>query len=91
MPTKTSPKTSNSPASDFRRHENDVGSPEVQIARLTARVGSVTEHLKRAPKDRMARRGLLQMVGQRRRQLDWLQARQPEDYQSIIKKLNLRK
>lgn len=91
MPTKTRPKASSSSAADFRRHENDVGSPEVQIARLTARIGSVTEHLKQSPKDKMARRGLLQMVGQRRRQLDWLGAKRPKDYQALIKKLNLRK
>lgn len=91
MPTKTSPQAPPKPASDFARHDKDVGSPEVQIARLTARISSVTAHLKQAPKDKMARRGLLQMVGQRRRQLDWLLSKKPDDYQAIIKKLDLRK
>ena len=91
MPTKTNPKASSQTVVNFRRHEKDVGSPEVQITRLTARISSVTEHLKLSPKDKMARRGLLQMVGQRRRLLNWLIANRPKDYQSIIKKLNLRK
>ena len=91
MPTKTDPKTSSPTVADLRRHDNDVGSPEVQITQLTARIISVTGHLKQSPKDKMARRGLLQMVGQRRRHLDWLIAHRPKDYQSIIKKLNIRK
>ena len=90
MPTKTTP-SETPPVTSFRIHKNDVGSSAVQIAQLTERISSVTEHLKKSPKDKMARRGLLQMVGRRRRHLDWLLARQPENYQSIIKKLNLRK
>ncbi len=79
------------PAADFQRHGQDVGSPEVQAARLTTRISQVTTHLKQAPKDKMARRGLLQMVGRRRRCLDWLKSHRPDNYTTIIKRLKIRK
>lgn len=91
MPAKKDATQTKDPAAGFQRHGQDVGSPEVQVARLTNRIQQVTQHLKRSPKDRMARRGLLQMVGRRRRCLDWLMAHRPADYDTIIKRLKLRK
>ncbi|MEZ5125775.1 MAG: 30S ribosomal protein S15 [Thermoleophilia bacterium] len=73
------------------QHEGDTGSPEVQIALLTARISTLTEHLKTHKKDHHSRRGLLKMVGQRRRLLNYLQARDLERYRSLIKELELRK
>ena len=75
----------------FRLHENDTGSPEVQIAILTERINHLTEHLKVHKKDHHSRRGLLKMVGQRRGLLNYLQENNIERYRSIIEKLNLRK
>ena len=74
-----------------RTHENDTGSPEVQIAILTARINELTEHLKVHKKDNHSRRGLLMMVGQRRSLLAYLQKKDVERYRAIIKKLGLRK
>ncbi len=73
------------------QHEGDTGSPEVQIALLTARITTLTEHLKTHKKDHHSRRGLLKMVGHRRRLLNYLQARDLERYRSLIKELELRK
>jgi small subunit ribosomal protein S15 len=73
------------------QHDGDTGSPEVQIALLTARIATLTEHLKAHKKDHHSRRGLLKMVGQRRRLLKYLQARDLERYRSLIKELELRK
>lgn len=73
------------------QHEGDTGSPEVQVALLTARITTLTEHLKTHKKDHHSRRGLLKMVGQRRRLLNYLQARDLERYRSLIKELELRK
>ena len=73
------------------QHEGDTGTPEVQIALLTARISTLTEHLKTHKKDHHSRRGLLKMVGQRRRLLNYLQARDLERYRSLIKELELRK
>jgi small subunit ribosomal protein S15 len=73
------------------QHDGDTGSPEVQIALLTARISSLTEHLKTHKKDHHSRRGLLMMVGQRRRLLNYLQARDLERYRALIKVLELRK
>jgi small subunit ribosomal protein S15 len=73
------------------QHEGDTGSPEVQIALLTARISTLTEHLKTHKKDHHSRRGLLKMVGHRRRLLNYLQARDLERYRSLIKELELRK
>ena len=77
--------------SSFARKEGDTGSPEVQIAILTARINELTEHLKANPKDHHSRRGLLMMVGRRRGLLDYLAKKDLEGYRAIIKKLNIRK
>jgi small subunit ribosomal protein S15 len=75
----------------YRIHEHDTGSPEVQIAILTSRIRYLTEHFKSHPKDYHSRRGLLKLVGQRRRLLNYLMREDRERYQSIIKRLNLRR
>ena len=72
-------------------HEGDTGSPEVQIAVLTARITYLTEHLKEHKKDHHSRRGLLKMVGHRRRLLAYLNKKDIERYRAILAKLNLRK
>ena len=72
-------------------HEGDTGSPEVQIAILTHRINSLTEHLKANHKDHHSRRGMLKMVGHRRNLLGYLQKVDIERYRAIIEKLNLRK
>ena len=74
-----------------RVHESDTGSPEVQIAVLTARINSLTEHLKINKKDHHSRRGLLKMVGHRRNLLAYLQKKDIERYRAIIEKLGIRK
>lgn len=76
---------------DFRTHATDTGSPEVQVAILSDRITYLTEHFKAHPKDHHSRRGLLMLVGQRRRLLDYLKKRNPERYAEIIRRLNLRK
>ena len=76
---------------DFAIHEGDTGSPEVQIAILTYRINHLTEHLKKNMKDHHSRRGLLQMVGDRRGLLNYLMKVDIERYRDIIKKLNIRK
>ncbi len=76
---------------DNQRHEGDVGSPEVQIAVLTARIKEITEHLKVNKHDFMARRGLLQMVGRRRKLLRYLEKTDFETYKATVAKLGLRK
>ncbi|RMG60250.1 MAG: 30S ribosomal protein S15 [Deltaproteobacteria bacterium] len=75
----------------FKTHEGDTGSPEVQIALLTARINEITEHLKVHKKDFSSRRGLLKLVSQRRRLLDYLKDRDSERYRRIIEALGLRK
>ncbi|HHT86050.1 MAG TPA: 30S ribosomal protein S15 [Clostridiales bacterium] len=75
----------------FARHEGDTGSPEVQIALLTARINHLNEHLKINPKDHHSRRGLLKMVGKRRGLLNYLIKQDIERYRTIIAELNLRK
>ena len=75
----------------FRRDEKDSGSPEVQIALLTERIKHLTEHLREARHDNSSRRGLLMMVGQRRRLLAYLHAKSPERYQAILGRLGLRR
>lgn len=77
--------------SNFKLHENDTGSPEVQIALLSARIEYLTEHFKVHKKDHHSRRGLLKLVGQRRRLLDYLKKKELERYRSIISRLGLRK
>ncbi len=73
------------------KHDGDTGSPEVQIAILTARIDTLTEHLKQHKKDHHSRRGLLKMVGHRRRLLNYLQSRDLERYRALVKELELRK
>lgn len=75
----------------YQTHEGDTGSPEVQIALLTARINHLTEHLKVHKKDDHSRRGLLKMVGQRRGLLKYLEKVDIERYRAIIEKLGLRK
>jgi small subunit ribosomal protein S15 len=75
----------------FQTHEGDTGSPEVQIALMTERITSLTEHFKTHKKDHHSRRGLLQLVSQRRRQLDYLKRTDIERYRSLIVRLNIRK
>ncbi len=75
----------------YRIHETDTGSPEVQVAILTARINELNEHLKEHKKDNHSRRGLLKMVGQRRNLLNYLAKIDIERYRAIIAKLELRK
>ena len=75
----------------FRMHETDTGSPEVQIAILTRRIEELTEHFKLHVKDNHSRRGLLKMVSQRRRLLDYLKRQEFSRYQQVIGKLGIRK
>jgi small subunit ribosomal protein S15 len=77
--------------SEHARGEGDTGSPEVQIALLSRRISDLTEHLKAHPRDHHSRRGLLVMVGRRRRLLDYLQREDIDRYRSIIGKLGLRR
>jgi small subunit ribosomal protein S15 len=76
---------------DYRIHEKDTGSPEVQIALLSARIEYLTEHFKSHQKDHHSRRGLLKLVGQRRRLLNYIKDNDVERYRNIIKRLGLRK
>src|SRR5213594_3298845 len=75
----------------YRLHASDTGSPEVQVALLSARIGHLTEHFKTHVKDHHSRRGLLKLVGQRRRLLDYLRRRDFSRYKSLIERLGLRK
>ena len=75
----------------YARTETDTGSPEVQIAMLTARINGLTDHFKGHVKDHASRRGLLMMVSRRRRLLDYLKQVDPAGYQTILEKLELRK
>ena len=74
-----------------RTHESDTGSPEVQIAILTERINQQTLHMQKHPQDKHSNRGLLQMVGKRRRLLDYLQKKDIERYRALIAKLGIRK
>ena len=76
---------------DFQRDEADTGSPEVQIAILTKRIQQLTDHLRQHKKDEHSRRGLLMMVGKRRRNLRYLSDKSPVAYEKIISELGLRK
>jgi len=78
-------------AAEFRRHPNDTGSPEVQIVRLTDRITHLSEHLKLHKKDFHSRRGLLQMVGQRRRLLTYLSRHDMVRYRALVERLGLRR
>ncbi|MCB9555961.1 MAG: 30S ribosomal protein S15 [Deltaproteobacteria bacterium] len=75
----------------FKSHEKDTGSPEVQIALLSERITHLTEHFKTHAKDHHSRRGLLKLVGRRRRLLDYLKVRDVERYRKIIETLGIRK
>ena len=83
-------KTKQSIIKKSQRNENDVGSPEVQISILTSRIQTVNQHLVKSKKDNQARRGLLQMVGLRKRHLNYLAKKDPTAYQKIIKRLKIR-
>lgn len=75
----------------FKLHTSDTGSPEVQIALLSERIGSLTEHFKAHKKDHHSRRGLLKLVGQRRRLLDYLKKRNFSRYKEVIERLGIRR
>jgi small subunit ribosomal protein S15 len=77
--------------SKFGKHETDTGSPEVQIAMLTQRINELTEHLRSHKHDHYSRRGLLKLVGRRRRLLQYLQKRDLEGYRALIQELGLRR
>lgn len=77
--------------SGIRTHDSDTGSPEVQVALLSERISYLTEHFKTHPKDHHSRRGLLQLVGQRRRLLDYLKGKDLQRYRGLIDKLGIRK
>jgi small subunit ribosomal protein S15 len=75
----------------FRLHDHDTGSPEVQIALLTERIKSLTEHFKKFSKDHNSRRGLLVLVGSRRRLLTYLKTKNVDRYKKVVERLGLRK
>ncbi|MCY4076303.1 MAG: 30S ribosomal protein S15 [Acidobacteria bacterium] len=75
----------------YRTHDSDTGSPEVQVAILSERISYLTEHFKIHGKDHHSRRGLLKLVGQRRRLLDYLKGKDTERYADLIKRLGIRK
>ena len=76
---------------DYRVHDQDTGSPEVQVALLTQRINDLTEHFKTHVKDNHSRRGLLKLVSQRRRLLDYLRSRNADRYREVISRLGIRK
>jgi small subunit ribosomal protein S15 len=76
---------------DYRLHETDTGSTDVQVALLTQRINELTDHFKTHVKDHHSRRGLLKLVGQRRRLLDYLKSRDADRYRQLIDRLGLRK
>jgi small subunit ribosomal protein S15 len=78
-------------ANDFATHDGDTGSPEVQVALLTERIKSLTEHLRSYPNDNASRRGLLKLVGQRRRLLAYLVRTDVDRYRTVIGRLGLRR
>ncbi|HZV01414.1 MAG TPA: 30S ribosomal protein S15 [Planctomycetota bacterium] len=77
--------------SRFGKHASDTGSPQVQIALLSERINGLTEHLRTHAKDHYSRRGLLKLVGRRRRLLEYLQSKDIEGYRALIKELGLRR
>ena len=76
---------------EFAQHEGDTGSPEVQVALLSARITYLTEHFKSHKKDHHSRRGLLKLVGQRRRLLNYLKGKNVDKYRDLIQRLGIRK
>ena len=89
MPTTKEQKTNL--ISEYRTHDSDTGSPEVQIALLSNRINYLTEHFKSHAKDHHSRRGLLKLVGRRRRLLDYLKQTDLERYRTVIERLGIRK
>ena len=85
------PEKKQSLIASYRTHETDTGSPEVQVAILTEQINLLSEHLRAHAHDHHSRRGLLQMVGQRRRQLAYLNKLDVERYRSVVSRLGLRK
>lgn len=77
--------------SEYRTHETDTGSSEVQVAIITRRISELSEHFKTHTKDHHSRRGLLKLVSQRRRLLDYLRGQDPQRYQTLISRLGLRR
>lgn len=77
--------------SEYKQHEKDTGSPEVQIAILSNRIGYLTEHFKTHTKDHHSRRGLLKLVSQRRKLLDYVKSKNKERYDNVIGRLGIRK
>jgi small subunit ribosomal protein S15 len=77
--------------SDYAMHQNDVGSPEVQVAILTRRIKDLSLHTEKSPKDHHSRRGLVSLVAKRRRLLNYIRKNKPETYPDLIQKLGLRK
>ena len=75
----------------YKTHDHDTGSPEVQVALLSERISYLTEHFKTHAKDHHSRRGLLMLVGRRRRLLDYLKSKDADRYAELIKRLNIRK
>ncbi len=76
---------------EYHRHDGDTGSPEVQVALLTTRINQLTEHLKAHKADEASRRGLLKLVGARRRHLAYLSHRDPQKYEALVARLGLRR
>ena len=76
---------------DFQRAQNDTGSPEVQVALITARINYLTEHFKSNAKDHHSRRGLLRLVSRRRKLLDYLKSKNDDSYRALIQRLEIRK
>ena len=76
---------------NYKTHKNDTGSPEVQVALLSERINYLTEHFKVHAKDHHSRRGLLKLVGQRRRLLDYLKSKDSDRYAALIQRLGIRK
>lgn len=76
---------------EYAQHERDTGSPQVQIALLTQRIQSLTDHLNANPQDQHSKRGLLKLVGQRRRHLKYLSSTNPDGYREILQRLGLRR
>ena len=88
----TEPREQNPPiVSEYRTHDSDTGSPEVQVALLTNRITYLTEHFKSNAKDHHSRRGLLKLVGRRRRLLDYVKSEDPARYHRLIERLGIRK
>lgn len=77
--------------SGYRTHDSDTGSPDVQVALLSERINYLTEHFQSHPKDHHSRRGLLQIVGRRRRLLDYLKGKDLKRYRGLIERLGIRK